>query len=305
MSDICGRRFTVRCFLLTASAAAAILLIAGCKPRAAKETSAPIETLGLPVGVQAVARGSIENRLTLSGILAPEKQVAFMSKLAGKLTQVNIKEGQSVIEGEGVAAVNRDEPGQDYKNYTVTAPMTGVIAKVMLDPGSMISPTVPIAMVMSTNNLKVTINVIESEISSVRAGQRADVTVPAYPDRTFPASVSNILPIVDPMSHTAKVELTIPNGSHTLKPGMSATVRLMLGKHDDAVVVPKSATIEKMGEKYVYLFDNGRTKRANVQTGYDDGALVEILAGVQPGDRLITTDLNVLKDGSKVRAKEQ
>jgi RND family efflux transporter MFP subunit len=150
----------------------------------------------------------------------------------------------------------------------------------------------------------VTINVIEAEISSVHMGQHADVTVPAYPNRTFGASVTNILPIVDPMSHTAKVELTIPNGSGTLKPGMSATVRLVLGKHVDVVTIPKTAIIEKMGEKYVFMFDNGKTKKADIQTGYDDGQVVEVTSGLQTGAQLVTTDLNVLKDGSKVRAKE-
>jgi membrane fusion protein, multidrug efflux system len=287
-----------------AALALALLLAAGCKPRAGKETTAPVETLGLQVGVQTVARGSIEDRLSLSGILAPEKQVAIMSKLPGKLVSTSIKEGQNVTKDEVVALVNQDMPGQDYKDLQVKAPMSGVVAKVLVDPGSMVSPAMPIAMVMSMDNLKVTINVIESEISSVRTGQRADVTVPAYPNRTFSATVSNILPIVDPMSHTAKVELTIPNGSGTLKPGMSATVRLILGKHADVVTIPKTAIIEKMGEKYVFMFDNGKTKKADIQTGYDDGQTVEVTSGLQAGDRLVTTDLNVLKDGSKVRAKE-
>lgn len=285
---------------------AAGLLVSGCKPRAtaAKEANAPVVSQGLVVGVLDITKGPIENRLTLSGVLAPWEQVAVMSKLPGKLISTSIKEGQSVARDEVVALVNQDMPGQDYKDIQVKAPMAGVIAKVMLDPGSMVSPAVPIASIINVDQLKVTVNVIEGDISKVTKGMRADIEVPAYPDRRFQGAVSNVLPVVDPMSHTAKVEIQIPNSGRNLKPGMSAVVSLLLGKHSEAVAIPKDAVIEKMNEKYVYLFDNGTAKKTSVQTGFDDGHNVEVLSGIGAGARLITTDLNVLKDGAKVRAKE-
>jgi membrane fusion protein (multidrug efflux system) len=292
-------------FTLLAVMAAGALL-SGCKPRAAKvkESDAPVVSQGLMVGTLDIVKGPIENRLTLSGVLAPWEQVAVMSKLPGKLISTSIKEGQSVARDEVVALVNQDMPGQDYKDIQVKAPMAGVIAKVMLDPGSMVSPAVPIASIINVDQLKVTVNVIESDISKVTKGMRADIEVPAYPDRKFQGSVSNVLPVVDPMSHTAKVEIQIPNSNHNLKPGMSATVSLLLGKHSDAVAIPRDAIIEKMNEKYVYLFDNGIAKKTDVQTGFDDGHRVEVVSGIGVGARLITTDLNVLKDGTKVRARE-
>lgn len=292
-------------FMLLAVAAAGVLP-SGCKPRAtaAKESDAPVVTQGLLVGTLDIVKGPIENRLSLSGVLAPWEQVAVMSKLPGKLISTSIKEGQSVAKDEVVALVNQDMPGQDYKDIQVKAPMAGVVAKVMLDPGSMVSPAVPIASIINMNQLKVTVNVIESDISKVTRGMRADVEVPAYPERSFGGAVSNVLPIVDPMSHTAKVEIQIPNSSHNLKPGMSARVSLLLGKHSDAVAIPRDAIIEKMNEKYVYLFDNGIAKKTDIQTGFDDGHNVEVVSGIGVGAKLITTDLNVLKDGAKVRARD-
>jgi len=292
-------------FMLLA-VAVTVVMLSGCKPRAAKakESDAPVVSQGLVVGTLDIVNGPIENRLTLSGVLAPWEQVVVMSKLPGKLISTSIKEGQSVARDEVVALVNQDMPGQDYKDIQVRAPMAGVIAKVMVDPGSMVSPAVPIASIINISQLKVTVSVIESDISKVTKGMRADVEVPAYPDRKFQGSVSNILPVVDPMSHTAKVEIQIPNSGLNLKPGMSATVSLLLGKHSDAVAIPKDAVIEKMNEKYVYLFDNGIAKKTAIQTGFDDGHNVEVVSGIGVGTRLITTDLNVLKDGAKVRAKE-
>ena len=106
------------------------------------------------------------------------------------------------------------------------------------------------------------------------------------------------------MSHTAKVEVRINNPDLAVKPGMSATVELALGTHSSAVVIPKDAIIEKMGEKYVFLFVDGVARKANIETGYDDGTRVEITNGVNIGDRLVTSDMNVLVDGTKIQARE-
>jgi len=284
--------------------ALAALLFFGCRPPGAKQANAPIVSEGLRVGVQEVTRGTIENRLRLSGVLAPWEQVPVISKLSGKLIEFSAEEGQFVTKDEVIATVNKDEPGQEYKDMQVTAPISGVIGKRMVDPGTLVSPATPLAVVLNVDQLKVTVNVIESEIGLLRQGLAAQITVPAYPDRTFAGSVHNILPIVDPMSHTAKTEISIPNSGHTLKVGMSATVDLTLGRHQDAVLIPVDAVIEKMGEKYVFLFDNGLARKANIKTGYQNGTMLEVTSGIQAGDKLITTDLNVLKDGTKVRAKE-
>jgi RND family efflux transporter MFP subunit len=167
----------------------------------------------------------------------------------------------------------------------------------------MVAPSVPLVIIINTDAVKLTVSVIESEIGKVRDGLPVQVVVPAWPDRRFSGHISNVLPIVDPMSRTAKVEVKVPNSGRALKPGMSATAELILGRHTGVVTVPRAAIIEKMGERYVFLYEDGKAKRANIQTGYDDGQRVEVTSGIRVGDKLIASDLNVLKDGSKVRAK--
>lgn len=301
--DFCLRR-RIDYRLRTVSVVITLLLVASCKPRVRTEKTTPVESSGLKVAVSTVTQGPITNTLTLSGILGPSEQVAVISKVSGRLVQVNVREGGLITRDEVIALVNRDEPGQEFKDYLVKAPISGVVAKVMFDAGAFVSPATPIALLMNISNLKVTVNVIESELRFVRRGLSAEVTVPAYPERVFAASVSNILPTVDPVSHTAKVELTVPNSSGILKPGMSAKVRLILDRHENALLIPKSAIIEKLGEKYVFVYDNGLARHITISTGYDDGTNVEVLSGIKPGDRIITTELNVLKDGSRVRVQD-
>lgn len=285
--------------------AALLLVLAGCKPPAAKESGVQVAAQGLAVQVKTVETGTVENRLSISGYVAPSEMVMAFAKVPGKLVENLVKEGDRVEKDQLVARVNQDLPGLEFKDYEVKAPISGVVAKIVQDAGSLVGPTVPVASIINMDQVKVTVNIIESEIGAVSKGLPAEITVPAWPDKVFRGAVSNILPTVDPMSHAAKVEIMIPNPDHKLKPGMSATARLRLGTHAGVLTVPRAAIIEKMGEKYVYLFDGNVVKRATVQTGYGDGENVELLSGVKAGDRLITTDLNVLKDGQKVRVVEE
>jgi len=283
-----------------------ILLLFGVNCQRSKEdVNATVSTQGLKVAVQKVLAGTIENRLSVPSTIEPWEQVVVFAKIPGKLVKKIAKEGQNVAKDDVIALVNRDEIGQENKDYEVTATISGVVAKVMLDEGSTVTPAAPLAVIVNLDNVKTTANVIESEIGEIQTGLRAEVIVPAYPNRKFSGFVSYILPLIDPISHTAKVEIKIDNPNHQLKPGMSATVAISRGKHDNAVIIPKSAIIEKMGEKYVFLFADGIAQRSNIETGYDDGTNIEVTKGVNKDDFLVTSDLNVLIDGSKIQMREE
>jgi len=286
---------------LTLSLAMLIYTVIACKPKTSVST---VTAQGLKVSVKEVTKGAIENRLSLAGMIEPWEQVMVFVKFPGKLMQTNVKEGETVVKDQVLALVNIDEIGMESKDYDVKAPMSGVVARISFDPGSLVSPSMPIMTIMDMDTVKTTVNVIESEIAEIHKGLRAEITVPAYPQRKFFGGVSNVLPIVDPMSHASKVEVQISNLNHTLKPGMSSNVALTLGRHENVVLISKESIIEKMGETYVFLFVNGIAKRSNIETGYDDGSQVEITKGVNAGDRVITSDVNVLIDGTKVQIRE-
>jgi len=284
--------------------AATLFVILGCQPPGSRVENTPVNSQGLKVTVRDITKGPIENRLTLSSIIEPWEMVMVFGKVPGKLVEKSVREGQRVAKDDVIALVNRDEIGAEVNNYPVKSPIAGIVSRISADVGAMVAPGVPIATVVNMDLVKTSVNVIESEIGSVRIGFAAEVSVPAYPDRKFPGVITNILPTVDPLSHTGKVEVQIKNYDNKLKPGMSATVELRLGRHDNAVVIPKDVIIEKLGERYVFLYANGIARKSNIETGYDNGTEIEILKGVNAGDRLVTSDLNVLVDGTKIQIRE-
>lgn len=275
-----------------------------CRAPGSREDNALANTQGLKVMVQDIAKGSIENRLTLSSIIEPWEMVMVFGKVPGKLVEKSVREGQRVAKDDVIALVNRDEIGAEVNNYPVKSPITGIVSKINVDVGATVAPGVPIATVVNMDLVKTSVNVIESEIGGVRRGLSAEVTVPAYPERKFPGVITNVLPTVDPLSHTGKVEVQIKNYDNKLKPGMSATVKLLLGRHDNAIVIPKEAIIEKLGERYVFLYANGIARKSSIETGYDNGTEIEITKGINVGDRLVTSDLNVLVDRTKIQVRQ-
>jgi multidrug efflux pump subunit AcrA (membrane-fusion protein) len=283
---------------------AILFVVLGCQPPGSRAENTPVNSQGLKVTVLDLTKSPIENRLTLTSMIEPWEMVMVFGKVPGKLVEKSVREGQRVAKDDLIALINRDEIGAEVNNYPVKSPIAGIVSKISVDVGATVAPSVPIATVVNMDLVKTSVNVIESEIGGVHAGLSAEVTVPAYPDRKFPGTITNVLPTVDPLSHTGKVEVQIKNFDNKLKPGMSATVELRLGRHDNAVAIPKDAIIEKLGEKYVFLYVNGIARKSNIETGYDNGTEVEITKGVAAGDRLVTSDLNVLADGTKIQVRE-
>jgi RND family efflux transporter MFP subunit len=126
------------------------------------------------------------------------------------------------------------------------------------------------------------------------------VTLEAYPGEIFRARVTNISPIANPVNRTVEVELTLPNPGHRIKPGMYAEAEWLESKRL-ALVVPLTAVVERAGEKYVFLADGGRALLNPVTVGAVAGDVIEILAGLKDGQRVVTTGAGQLNDKDKIK----
>jgi RND family efflux transporter MFP subunit len=182
---------------------------------------------------------------------------------------------------------------------TVTSPVDGVIAQKFLDQGAMASPSAPIVSIVS-RNVEVTINVEESKLGLLAAGQMATVLVPAYPGVPFSAKVVADPPTVDPKSRTAVVRLAVVDPKAQLKPGMYAQVSVAVQKQQNVLLVPVSALIDDNGKLQVYLVENGRIKVQTVSVGVQDQNDAEISNGLNVGQMVVVGNKPTLRDGDPV-----
>ena len=121
----------------------------------------------------------------------------------------------------------------------------------------------------------------------IKIGADAEVTVDAWPGRSFSAKVKRVSPSIDRNSRTAAIEIILPNKSGDLRTGMTARVRLTVAHKEQALTLPAGALKSDAGATYVMLKTAGEPERREVQTGIKTSESVEILSGLSEGDVVV------------------
>ncbi len=255
----------------------------------------------VPVVVMEVKNGVIEDIIDLTGYIDPVETVNVISKIPGKFVRKAVEEGAYVGRDQVIAYVNRDEPGVQFESFPVKSPFDGVVAKFNFDVGSMVSPQFPLAVVVKINTVVIKTSVVEKDFAKVKMGQLAKVYTDAYSDRFFEGRVSRIAPTLDASSHTAEVEISIPNQERLLKPGMFVHIELVADTHTGVPVVPKTVVSKRMGKDMIFVFDpaGGRVAMREAKLGFYDLNNYEILGGVKVGELVVAEDQAILQDGVK------
>ena len=186
------------------------------------------------------------------------------------------------------------------ENTTLRSPITGVITARNYDNGDMVGG-MPIFVVQRINPVKIMINVSESLYTNLKRGMPVEVEFDALPDQNFTAKVSRITPSVDASTRTFPVELAMVNDHEIVKPGMYARATLNYGTRE-SVVVPDQAVVKLMGsgDRFVYVYENGKVKYQKVELGRRFDNKYEILSGVESGAQVVIAGQSALKDGIEV-----
>ncbi|BCS33942.1 RND transporter [Luteitalea sp. TBR-22] len=198
------------------------------------------------------------------------------------------------------ASSRREELRINLSNTTVNSPVTGFVAKRLVDPGAFVTQNVQLLSVVDISIVRLVVNLVERDLRKVSVGAGAAVTVDAYPGETFSGRVARVAPVLDPATRTAEMEVEIPNPTGRLKPGMYARVRLISANKDDALVIPKSAIVTSQGQRGVFLVQKGQAVFRGVEFGLEEPDRIEVTDGLNEGDEVVTTGATGLRDGAKV-----
>jgi multidrug efflux pump subunit AcrA (membrane-fusion protein) len=283
----------------------ALALFAGCGPAGKGPGRGKAEAKeAMAVAVVTADTGTVIRSTNLVGTLVGEQQVTVMPKVAGRVTEIARAEGSYVKAGDPILYIVNDIPGMDYKPGPVLSPISGVVGKVNVEVGQSAAPGMPVATVASySDRIRVRAAVSDADLAYVKTGSTADVSVSAIPDQVFSGHVTQISPMVDPASRSATVEVTLSNSQHRLVPGMTASVRLVVERREHVVAVPLSALFSTNKTRAVVI--DGTTARSRpIQTGLVGDDLVEIVSGIQPGDKVATVGKERVQDGETVRPVE-
>lgn len=179
------------------------------------------------------------------------------------------------------------------------APFSGRIVRRYVDPAQQVSVNTPIYRLSDFDPLLCPIQIPERDLPRVQLNQKAWLSVEAAPGERFPARVLRISPIVEAETGTIKVTLEIRGAR--LRPGMFARVYVETETREDALVIPKAAlSLESIGDT-VYVAADGVASRREVELGFRQGDLVEIVSGVETGEQVVVVGQDGLSDGTPLQ----
>ena len=191
-------------------------------------------------------------------------------------------------------------------NTILRAPVSGVVSARNYDRGDMYTMSSPLYVVQQITPVKVLVGVSEADYSRVKKGDKVSITADALPGKTFTGSVSRVYPVIDPASHTVKVEILIPNADRLVRPGMYVRATINMGDRD-SIVVPDAAVIKQQGsgQRQVYVLGDDNTVSLKLVTlGRHFGMNYEVISGLEDGDRVVTGGQAGLKSGVKVEVAQ-
>jgi RND family efflux transporter MFP subunit len=196
-------------------------------------------------------------------------------------------------------------------NYArIVAPYDGVVTWRFSDTGSLVqagtsnTSGLPVVTVAQVNVLRLRIPVPESLASKVRIGDSADVHVQATGEH-FTGKVARFTDSLDTSTRTMQVEIDVPNPNFHLQPGMYADVQLSANSRPNALTVPIQAIQRGESKTTVLVLDaQNRVQTRDVQVGVESSNNVEILGGLNEGERVIVGNLGSYQPGELVKPKE-
>jgi len=196
------------------------------------------------------------------------------------------------------------QAGELMVGYTeIRAPFGGLIINRYVAFAEQVSMNAPLFRISDFNPLLCPIQVPERELSRLRVGQAAYLTVEPYPGRRFDASVLRIRPVVDARTGTVKVTLEV-KGQGKLRPGMFSRVFVETETRQGALVIPKAAlSLESIGD-VVYVAQENLASRREVELGFSEGDFVEVASGVAAGESVVVVGQDGLSDGTPIQVLE-
>ncbi|MGL4853022.1 MAG: efflux RND transporter periplasmic adaptor subunit [Phocaeicola sp.] len=208
------------------------------------------------------------------------------------------------------AKMNLDVRMNSYKNLLentqLMSPVSGIVTARNFDNGDLYaSSATPVLVVEKITPVKLMINVSEPYFPQIKAGMDVEIKLDVYADEVFEGKVKLVYPTIDATTHTFPVEITIPNANQRVRPGMFGRVTVNYGSAEH-VVVPDLAIVKRAGsgDRFVYVFKNGKVTYNQVELGRRLGTEYELLSGVENNSQVVISGQSRLADGVEVEVEK-
>ena len=224
-----------------------------------------------------------------------------LSQLSGAASKYDLARKQYEIAsssalGQAQAAVNTIQVQLD--NATILSPMSGIVTNKYINIGENASPGASLLTIADTSILKLKGTVSQEALPLLKPGQETEVSIDIYPGKEFKGQIDSIGPLAVSTGVYFPIEINLKN-SGDIKAGLTAHASIDITT-EDGIVVPSSAVIQNDGQNYVFVIKNNTASKRIVTTGMKSDKEIVILKGLDAGEQIAVTNVNILFDNVPV-----
>ncbi|HKL48948.1 MAG TPA: efflux RND transporter periplasmic adaptor subunit [Desulfuromonadales bacterium] len=224
---------------------------------------------------------------------------------AGLVARENIDRAQTAVQ-TAESRVERLEAElgrlrEMLSDTRINASVPGRIGARQVDVGDYVSAGDELATVVNTSRLKIAFTIAEATASRAAVGQDIEVRPGAFAERSFSGTVYFLSPRIIPESRSLLIKAYVDDPENLLRPGGFATVDLVTGVREQAVVIPEEALVPTQEGYRVFVIEEGRAHRREIRIGLRKPGIVEIVEGLAAGEKVVRTGHMDLVDGDAVR----
>ncbi len=214
---------------------------------------------------------------------------------------------EDILAAKAVVAKRKaelEEIKYELDRTTITAPFSGVIISKDTEKGEWVKEGERLAEIICLEKVLIHAKVPEKDISKIKLGQVAKMSLDAYPDEIFTGSVKQIVPQADVSNRNFPIRIEVENPKHHLLSGMSVRIKIPVKKEAEVLLVPKEAVIKSAEGEYLFVVRGDTAYKVKVETGLGDSSKVAVKGALTVRDMVIVTNNESLRDMTKILIRQ-
>lgn len=227
---------------------------------------------------------------------------------ADALPDIKWTEMQSKLKQAENAA---DIANRAVKDARIYAPVSGVIAEKNADAGQTVIPAMPVLKIVALGDVKVSISVPENEISAMKPGRNASISIDALGGESRDGVLTEQGVVANPLSRTYDVKFRVDNADGELLPGMLCSVKLTpvadsaINSRGAIVLPPQAVLLSADNRNFVWLANSGKARMRYIKQGGITADGIIVSSGINPGDSVITAGMQKISNGTEIVISEK
>nr|WP_262914164.1 efflux RND transporter periplasmic adaptor subunit [Portibacter lacus] len=181
-------------------------------------------------------------------------------------------------------------------------PISGVFVEFPhYTPNSIIEQGAPLGKIMNYSKMYIDVNLPENTMKEIKIGQAVQLTNYSIPDDTLSGRITEISPAIDIETRTYLAKVRFSNPKLMIRPGMFVKTLIKVNQKDNIIVIPKEIIISDQTGKRVYVVEDNTAFERVIETGIENGDMIEVLSGLEENERLVVKGFETLRDKAKVK----